>query len=65
MRVKTALGLSALVALALVLLVGCDKPISGGACSPIGSTKTDDSGQLWTCAKNEKTGKGYWYKGEI
>lgn len=41
----------------------CEGPISGGACTPIGSTKTVD-GQLWTCAKNETTGNGYWYKGK-
>ncbi|HSL52003.1 MAG TPA: hypothetical protein VK878_23285 [Candidatus Deferrimicrobiaceae bacterium] len=58
MRSKWVIG-AALV----VLLTAC-KPISGGACSPIGSTQTDDTGQIWTCAKNETTGNGYWYKGK-
>lgn len=50
----------------VVALLSCDdKPLHGGACSPIGSTKTDSSGQVWTCAKNVKTGNGYWYKGKI
>lgn len=51
------------LALALGGPAGC-APRSGGACSPIGATQTDDSGQLWTCAKNLNTGKGYWYKGK-
>lgn len=47
--------------LALVL-VGCDVG-SGGACDQIGSQHTNKDGQLYTCAKNETTGKGYWFKG--
>jgi hypothetical protein len=43
---------------------GCDKPLSGGPCDPIGKTKTDSTGQVWTCAKNLNTGNGYWYKGK-
>lgn len=40
-----------------------DQPLSGGACTPIGSTRVDCNGQVWTCAKNVQTSKGYWYKG--
>lgn len=38
--------------------------MSGGPCDQIGSTATDKQGQLWTCVKNQTTGKGYWYKGK-
>jgi len=49
--------------LMVIALTGCD-PTSGGACDQIGSQTTDSHGQLWTCAKNVQTGKGYWYKGK-
>lgn len=63
MRNTTKLGLA--LVLSVPLLTACPSgPISGGACSPIGSTQTDSSGQLWTCAKNLNTGNGYWYKGK-
>lgn len=55
------------VAAAFVVAVAagssCEGPMSGGACSPIGTTKTDSKGQLWTCVKNTETGNGFWYKG--
>ena len=59
---KALTGLALAGALAFSGPAGC-APASGGACSPIGSTETDDTGQVWACAKNETTGNGYWYKG--
>jgi len=57
---------NAIVHVALVVLIAAIgescAPVSGGACDPIGSTRTVD-GQVWTCAKNVDTGNGYWYKG--
>jgi hypothetical protein len=48
---------------ACIFASGCNE-VSGGACDQIGSQRTDSRGQLWTCAKNLNTGKGYWYKGK-
>ncbi len=64
MRPRTALFVAFALTVWMVLgLTACDRPISGGACNQIGSTKKDSTGQVWTCAKNLKTGNGYRYKG--
>lgn len=57
---RTTIGICAAV-LALTL-AACDVG-SGGACDQIGSQHTNKDGTLFTCAKNQTTGKGYWYKG--
>lgn len=61
---KTLAALGIAISAVLLSAAGCD-PMSGGSCSPIGKTMTDSKGQVWTCAKNLQTGKGYWYKGKL
>lgn len=58
-RTKVWIG-AALLALALA---GCDVG-RGAACDQVGSQHTNKDGKLYTCAKNERTGKGYWYEGK-
>ena len=61
---RNTLYVIAFIGLCIFTTGGCDRPMSGGPCDQIGSTATDKQGQLWTCVKNQTTGKGYWYKGK-
>lgn len=46
----------------LIFTSGCDRQST--PCDPIGKVETDSKGQVWSCVKNQTTGKGYWYKGK-
>lgn len=59
---RNSLFVIAFIAVCIFTTGGCNR--SGMACDQIGSTHTDSKGQLWTCVKNQTTGKGYWYKGK-
>jgi len=53
----------ALAVVCVFTLGACDVTESG-PCNQIGSQHTNKDGQIYTCAKNMDTGKGYWYKGK-
>jgi hypothetical protein len=61
-KLKTLGAAIGVVAMTLTV-AGCDVT-QGGACNQIGSQHTNKDGTLFTCAKNQDTGKGYWYVGK-
>lgn len=60
--IAVAVIIAAVISLLLALGVHVFGPISGGYCSPIGSTRIDLSQQKWECVRNGQTGNGYWVK---